>query len=67
MNHSALLAVALLASSLCGCAAGLVYDGERNGSQADCYRIPNPEERRRCLESSAPRSGEYRLAALRTR
>lgn len=60
MNRSALLTLALVTSLLNGCAASLVYDSDRSRQRQDCYRIQDPKERQRCLDTAAVSPDDYR-------
>ena len=53
MKQTLLFAAMLLALS--GCAAGLVYDRDRQ--PADCRPDPDDRDGRRCLDAAVPEAG----------
>lgn len=59
------LAVSVIALAVSGCAASLVYDSGRGWKQQECYRIPDQNEQRRCLQSTAVSYEEYRRTLAR--
>jgi hypothetical protein len=64
MKHATLLAVTLNTLAKYGCAASLVYDSDRSRKQQECRKIPDRQERERCLRSSALSPETYRLALM---
>ena len=60
MKHTALHGMLAIALALSGCAASLVYDSGRGWKQQECQKIPDRQERQRCLESSAMSYADYR-------
>jgi len=65
MKDTALLAVLIITLAVSGCAASLVYDSGRNWKRQECYKIPDGNERQRCLQSTAVSYEEYRRALAR--
>lgn len=65
MIRTAALVLALVTASLAGCAASLVYDTSRSWKQQQCYKIPEQNERKRCLQSTAMTYEEYRRTVAR--
>lgn len=59
------LAVTALTFAIAGCAASLVYDSGRSWKQQECYKIPDRNEQRRCLQSTAMSYEEYRRTLAR--
>ncbi|MGB5539552.1 MAG: hypothetical protein WBO37_05650 [Gammaproteobacteria bacterium] len=60
MKNTALLQVLAISLVVSGCAASLVYDSGRGWKQQECQKIPDRQERQRCLQSSAMTYEEYR-------
>jgi hypothetical protein len=54
------LPVTLITLAVSGCAASLVYDSGRSWKQQECHKIPDSQERQRCLQSTAMTYEQYR-------